>query len=391
MDSYLPTSRTILNLMKIDSKGCVAVLGASGFIGSRMVEMFHLGGIGETRPIVRSFGSLARLARFEIDWRLADAADEIALTKAFEGCDVVVHCVQGHPNIIEGSIAPTYRAACRAGVKRMVYLSTASVHGQAPALGTDETSPLSDQQATSYNNFKVRAERQLVRERNRGSTEIVILRPGIVFGPRDRWITGIANDLMRESAFLVEGGTGICNTIYVDNLIHAIKLSLSATGADGEAFLVGDKETVTWADITYRLADSFGTSRDEIKTIKAPEFRRSFRDSVDHFRGHFATQAILPFIPARLKRIAKASLASWPPKHSVSPWTLPTLPVPHVSREMSELHQCRVKLQHDKASRILGYEPIVSFEDGLERSMQWLKWSNLPVLAPSLHAGRVSF
>jgi nucleoside-diphosphate-sugar epimerase len=354
----------------------IALMGASGFIGSRMVEMFHLGRLGDVRPIVRSYGSLARLARFDLDWRLANAADENALKKAFEGCDLVVHCVHGHPDIVEGSIAPTYRAARRVGVKRMVYLSTASVHGQSPSAGTDETSPLSDRQATDYNNRKVRAERLLLRERKRGSTEVVILRPGIVFGPRDRWITGIANDLVREKAFLVEGGKGICNSIYVDNLVYAIKLALSAVGADGEAFLVGDRETVTWANITYQVADAFGISRDEIKTLAAPEFRSSFADNVNHFRGHWATQSVLPIIPARLKRIAKASLAAWPNTQAISLWSLPALPQPHVSREMSELHRCQVKLPFDKAKQILGYEPVVSFQDGLFRTIQWLEQLN---------------
>ena len=38
--------------------GTTAVLGASGFIGSRVVEMFHLGGLSDVPPIVRSMASL---------------------------------------------------------------------------------------------------------------------------------------------------------------------------------------------------------------------------------------------------------------------------------------------------------------------------------------------
>ena len=57
----------------------VAVLGAGGFIGSRIVEMFHLGGLADVRPVTRSTGALARLSRFDLDWRIADARDQ-------EGC-----------------------------------------------------------------------------------------------------------------------------------------------------------------------------------------------------------------------------------------------------------------------------------------------------------------
>jgi nucleoside-diphosphate-sugar epimerase len=202
----------------------VALMGASGFVGTRMVEMFHLGGLGEIRPIVRSFGSLARLARFDLECKMADALDELALEEAFAGCNFVVHAVHGQLDVVKESISPSYRAACKAGVNRFVYLSSASVHGQAPMPGTDERSPLSDRQPQQYNNLKV--------------------------GPRDRWISGIANEMRRGTSYLVEGGDGICNSIYVDNLVHAIQLALMADGADRETFLVGDTETVTWAEIT---------------------------------------------------------------------------------------------------------------------------------------------
>jgi len=357
-----------------------ALMGASGFVGSRMVEMFHLGGAGEVRPIVRSFGALARLARFDLDWRLADAADEAALAKAFEGCETVVHSVYGHFDIVEGSIAPSYRAACRAGVKRMVYLSTASVHGQAPASGTDETSALSDRQPTDYNNRKVRAERLLLGERGRGATEIVIIRPGIVFGPRDRWNSGSANDLLHGTAVLVGGGAGICNTIYVDNLVHAIRLALAAPGADREAFLVGDREAITWADLYHRVAVALGVPPDEIHDVAPPEFRRTLRDRADHIRSHKAAQAVLPYIPGRLKRMAKAALAAWPEQRRGSPWALPGPPAPVVTREMADLHQCPAKLPWEKARRILGYEPPVTLDEGLRRTFGWLAFAGCPTV-----------
>src|SRR5438093_899750 len=103
----------------------LAILGANGFIGSRAVELFHLSGLAEVRPIVRSFNSLARLSRFDLDCRIADACDEAALRAAFEGCDAVLHSVAGDAATILGSLTPVYRAAQQAGVKRFIYLSSA--------------------------------------------------------------------------------------------------------------------------------------------------------------------------------------------------------------------------------------------------------------------------
>lgn len=357
----------------------LAVMGASGFVGSRILEMFHLGRRAEVRPIVRSFGALARVARFDLDWRLADARDQDALTAAFEGCEFAIHSVHGQPDIIEDSIGPTYRAAQKAGVRRLIYLSSASVHGQAPAPGTDEKSQLSDHQAEDYNNRKVRAERLLIKERARGSVEVVIFRPGIVFGPRDRWISTLADELLHGTAYLVEGGKGICNSIYVDNLVQAIGLGMTVEKADGEVFLVGDREEVTWVEFYRSVADGLGYPFDEIHHVEAPVFRKEWLDRINEFRSAAATQAALPWIPSRLKRMAKGALAGWSESIRHSPWLMPGSPVPTVRTEMALLHRCPYKLPFDKARGLLGYEPETSFEDGMNRSLAWLAFAGYPV------------
>ena len=164
-----------------------AVLGASGFVGSRFVEKMHLTGEAEVRPIVRNYSSLARLARFELDWRVTDLSDVPKLAESLQGCDVLLHSIVGDENVILGTIPPVYEAAQLAGIRRIVYLSSSSVHGLAPDLSTSEETPLSDQQPFTYNNAKVRAEKLWAKVRSAGKVEIVGLRPSIVFVPRSRW------------------------------------------------------------------------------------------------------------------------------------------------------------------------------------------------------------
>src|SRR5262245_36916440 len=114
----------------------IAVIGAAGFVGTRLVEILYLGGVAQVRPVVRNFKRLARLSRFELDCRIADARDEAALTKAFEGCDAVVNAAVGDARTIERIIRPVWKACVTARVRRLVYLSSGSVHGPAPAQGT---------------------------------------------------------------------------------------------------------------------------------------------------------------------------------------------------------------------------------------------------------------
>jgi len=365
----------------------IAVLGANGFIGSRAVEMLHLGELAEVRPVVRSIASLARLSRFDVDSRVADARDQHALEHAFAGCDVVVHAIAGDRRTILETLEPAYRAAEAAGVRRLVYLSTAAVHGQAPPPGTDETSPLNDRQPIPYNNAKVLAERRLLQLREQGSVELVMLRPGIVFGPRSFWITSFAAALLAGTAYLVNDGRGICNSVYVDNLIHAALLATRAPAADRQAFLIGDTEQVTWADFYQPVAEALGFDMRDVARLAYMEPVPRGTDRVRAMLKTRPAQTLLSPLPARLRHVLGTGvfrlLASpAPPK---SPWTLPD-DSPNAGRqpvatlEMALLHQCQYKLPYTKAATVLGYAPAISFPDACRRSIAWLAFAGYPVI-----------
>src|SRR5258705_12179140 len=161
----------------------IAVIGASGFVGSHTLGYLRTAG-DAARAVVRN----PHYAPRDPDRRLADVCDVYALRDALAGCEYVVHAALGEPNVILGSLAPVYAAAEAVGARRLVYISTGSVHGQSPAVGTDERTPLSIRQPFAYNTAKVRAERKLRSLRTRGSVELVLLRPTIVFGPGSRWV-----------------------------------------------------------------------------------------------------------------------------------------------------------------------------------------------------------
>jgi nucleoside-diphosphate-sugar epimerase len=358
---------------------CIAVLGASGFVGSRLVELWHLSGWAQVRPVVRNVSSLARLARFDLPWQLADACDQASLAAAFQGCEAVVNLVVGDPDVIMANAVASYRAAEDAGVKRMVFMSSASVHGQAPEPGTDESSMLHTRHRFAYNNAKVRAERALAELRSKGNVELSILRPGIVYGPRSRWVSDIADQLLSDSAYLINGGQGICNSIYVDNLIEAIRLALIVPQADRQIFLVGDRERVTWRDFYQHLAAGLGLDLSRVQRLAPPPFESGLSDRLNGLRVSKPVQALLPLVPSSLKRAVKGAIkgVSAPPRPS--PWALPVKQGPQVTEEFSALHQCSLQLPSVKAETILGYQPIVSFSEGMRRSLGWLRFAGYPV------------
>ncbi|KFG70299.1 NAD-dependent epimerase/dehydratase family protein [Microvirga sp. BSC39] len=355
----------------------IAVLGANGFIGGRTVEMMRLLGWAEPRPLVRRAEALAHVCRFALDARVADARDETALRAAFLGCQTVLHAVAGDRHTILGTLEPVYRAAHQAGVKRLIYLSTASVHGQDPAPGTDETSPLSDRQPIAYNNFKVRAEARLSALRRAGDVEIVILRPGIVHGPKSAWTAGLADELLAGQAYLVGGGRGICNSIYIDNLVHAIQLAARAPHIDGQAFLVSDAEQVTWCDLCRPIVEALGF---RMADLPDPPVAAPHRPLLSRLRHTPELVAAYRRLPEPMRHALRAGYASYrlqrdkPEKKAHARNRL------EASHERALLHQCGYRLPTTRAKERLGFEPIVTFPEAVRRSVAWLKFAGYPVV-----------
>ncbi len=353
----------------------VAILGANGFVGHRLFELWHQRGPHQPRATVRSPVSLARIARFEADWRIADARNATALAEALRGCDAVVHCAVGDVPVIKRTIDPVYQAARAAGISKLVYLSSASVHGQNPPPGTTEASALNLDQPLAYNSAKIWAERRLQALARGGPIDTVILRPGIVFGPRSRWVTEVAEALVGGTAHWIEGGRGICNSIYVDNLVHAVEQALASTGARGDAYLVGDAETVTWRDFYLGIATALG--RDETafaEAIPTQPRPRTWFERLDAVRASPGAQRVIAQIPGLPKEVVKAALSVWKRLPPADPWALPpAAPVRVATLEMSLLFACRTKFSHAKAAERLGYRPPVAFAEGLRRSVTWLR------------------
>lgn len=357
----------------------LGVLGAGGFIGSRTVEMLHLSGAADVRAIAGRAAGLALASRFALDRQVADARDQQALARAFRGCDAVLHAVAGGEDVILGTLAPTYRAAEEAGVRRLVYLGSAAVHGQAPEPGTDERSALRDDHPVPYNNAKVRAERTLAELRRGGRVEVVILRPGIVVGPRSSWIGRFADALLRDDAYLVNRGRGICNSIYVDNLVHAIALALRAPGTDGEAFLVGDAEEVTWAALYRPVAEALGVDLDGLPEAALPAAPTPWESGIETLRRSRAVRVLAATLPTPLRSRLGAAFRAPGTAAANGAWRPAPRRPPVVTTEMALLYQCRYRLPWTKAARVLGYEPIVGFPDACRRTVGWLGFAGYPV------------
>ncbi|WP_294069053.1 NAD-dependent epimerase/dehydratase family protein [Sphingomonas sp.] len=315
----------------------VAILGAAGFIGTRSVEMLREDGC-EVVPVVR---------RAMPGGVVADALDQPSLERAFEGCDAVVAAIAGPPATITGVCGPIVRAAQAAGVRRIVHLSSQAVHGQSLAEGTTEDSLFPSEQPFAYNSAKADAEGLMQSLTAAAHVEVVILRPGIVYGPRSRWTDGIADELLSGEAFLVRDAPGACNAVYVDNLVHAIGVALGFGATPEGAVFVNDAERLTWADLILPVADALGLPA---RAVRRPSLAEALGPASSWTR--------------KLRPLRKL-----PGLRSIAPY----------SREMALLQSNTVHTSNARAERLLGYRPIVSHQDAMQRSIAWLRTAGYPV------------
>src|SRR4029077_7478185 len=178
-----------------------------------------------------------------------------------------------------------------------------------PVPGTNEASPVRRRQPIAYNNAKAWAERRLLAMRSSGSVELVVLRPGIVTGPRSIWQSRFAAELLAGSACWLDDGRGICNSLYVDNLVHAIQLSLEAPRIDGKAFLIGDEEAVTWADLYRPIAKALGIDPLLLPNVDYMPPRRNLHELAAALEGSRTGRAIASLVPKNLRRGIRAAIA----------------------------------------------------------------------------------
>lgn len=353
----------------------IAVIGGNGFIGSRIVEQLHLAQEHAVVPVVRGPSSLARPARFNLEWRIADALDATALRAALQGCDAVVHAAGGQGRELERMPAILCTAAAAVGIKRVIYLSSMSVHGVTPEPGTNEHSPLVTTHASEEINHRVIGEQVFFQRCERLGLEGIALRPGLVYGPRSAWFADLARDLRDGRAWWFGDGRGIFNGIYVDNLVSAIFSALAAPAtAAGRPYLVGDEDTVTWREFYLATAALVGALPRRIASVtQVPAEKTNTRSRLRRLAESPGVKAVGPVVPSGVKRFAKYMLSA--PASPVDGWA----PLPAqgmvVTAELALRQQCRWRFPHKRATRALGFHAPVTFAQGLKRTAAWLAFA----------------
>lgn len=244
----------------------VLVTGAGGFIGAKVVETLLEYGFSNLRCFVRPSSRLGRLEETlrqfpggsAVELLRGDLVSRADCARASKGVSVVYHLAAGVDKSFAGAFmnsALTTRNLIEALVehgqpRRFVNVSSFAVYSRLNSKHgdvIDETCPLEDSPQERYDPYgfgKLKQE-QLVREYGRThGLPYVILRPGTVFGPGKKDLSGRVG-VGTFGLFIQVGGSNLLPLTFVDNCAEAIVLAGLKPGVDGETFNVVDDELLT--------------------------------------------------------------------------------------------------------------------------------------------------
>lgn len=371
-----------MNLTDVDLSGRkVLVTGGTGFIGGRLVERLVLECNAKVRVMMRRYASASRVTRFPIDIVLGDVTDRHDVERAVDGCEIVFHCAYGNEGgesmqrrvNVEGS-RNILEAAIQAKVKRVIHLSTIMVYGITPDGDCYETNPRR-YCGNVYADSKLEAERICLSYARGHGCPVVILQLTAVYGPfAPVWTINVLRQLRRKRLILVNGGDGICNTVYVDDAVSAILQSAVAEDIVGEAFIISGANCITWREFYRRYERMLGISGNGTVSMSADEAERYYysikrRNILRRIaRSVLPEQIRTPLKNAFMKNLIDAQQS-----------TIAKSEKPLISLEPFEIkfYATETRMHIEKAKRMLGYQPAFDIDSGMWLTEQWARWANL--------------
>lgn len=363
----------------------------------------------EVHALVRRLGTVgtARLARLpRLKMFRGDIRDVESIRKAARGCSHFIHCATGTPGGYwkrrKESLRGTrnvLEVAAHGGAERVVYFSSAAVHDPARSGQViHEDGLLNGRFPTSV---KIPAETLVSQYHRRLGLPIVILRPTCVWGPFSPTWTAAAAELIRKGIPLLPlEGKGTANAVYIDNLVDAVYLVLTRAEAVGQTFLINDDEPKTWGElyggyarflrVTLPFLSDSSYVRDllRVSVSNMVHILRTImegkkgtgvyllREIYDHVPVVKLLVSILPEqVTYRLRMYAALRKRAKERSSRLEESNRGFLPYSFVSSHIRELYGSKSRYSAEKAKRILGWSPRVSFPEALERTCEWIQYA----------------
>ncbi|MEE3853300.1 NAD(P)-dependent oxidoreductase [Gordonia sp. LSe1-13] len=320
--------------------GSVFITGAGGFIGRTLAARL--------RELGATVTGVDRVADPAEGIVAGSTTDPSTWAHALDGVDAVVHTAA-----IVSTVAPVEQAwevnvlgtkkvldaAVDAGVGRFVHLSSIAAYGwEYPDHVTEDHPTRVTGGVSTYTDTKTNSELTVLANAKRGM-ETVIVRPADVYGPGSVWVREPLAMIKKNQMILPEGGSGVFDVIFIDNFVDAMVLLLAADGADveGQVFNFGEETMRTCGEYFGELASWVPGGKVTSVPIKVAA----------------------PALGAIGKVQRRLGMTS------------------ELGPALMHMFNRQVVVSNEKARTILGFKPVVSYEEGMARQKEWARREGL--------------
>jgi len=240
----------------------VLITGANGFIGSHLCDAFAEAGY-QVFGLVRRTSDLRFLKDSQVDLIYGDLTD-IEETAFPDSVEVIVHAAalvsdtasksQCRAQIYDITVNLAEWAMRRCSrLEKFIYISTALTMGYC-ADDISEDNPGKSAEYVPYNYMKKMTEGFLLEKFRRSGFPVVIMRPGDVYGPRDRTSCEIMLKAAERNVLLIVGrGDKKFGFCYPGNLCKAVLAATDRPETNGQAYTVTNAVFPTWRDFFSSL------------------------------------------------------------------------------------------------------------------------------------------
>ena len=322
----------------------IFITGASGFVGGHLVdENLKRGNV--VRVLVLEGDPKEEFLREKsIEVIIGNITDYECVANACDGMDIIFHCAgivtdwapkQLYLDVNVLGMENICKAAVKAKVERLVYMSTNDVFGPLEDVIMDETFPLK-KWGEPYPDTKIDAEEIAWRYYKEFNLPITMVYACWVYGEGDiTFVPLLADAIIKKELIYWRKKVHVWPT-YIDNLVDLLMIISADQRAIGQGYLVHDGEMVTLQDFCEEIAH----------ILDVPP--------------------ITTYIPYWLAKFAGWFLEKW--WRITKKKTRPLLTTYTVTNLGS-----RFNFTIDKAKRELDWIPKITYTEGMKTTMQWLK------------------
>jgi 2-alkyl-3-oxoalkanoate reductase len=327
-------------------KDLLLITGATGLVGSHIAERARGQGL-RTRALVRGSADAKWLEDLGVELAEGELTDPESLQRACAGVTLIAHCaakvgdwgpVEAYRSVNVRGLEHLLNAAEACGtLQRFVHLSSMGVYEGRDHHGTDETVETSTTGMDGYTLTKIEAEQVALRHAREKQLPVVLLRPGFIYGPRDRSVLPrLLERLKRGQVKYFGTGEQLMNNTFVGNLVDAVFDVLDRPNITGEIYNITDAALVT---------------------------KRDFISTVASLAGYEVPRAAVPLSVARFLTTASERVYRLLGKKEA----------PLLSNARFKFLGLNLDFSIEKAKRELQYQARVPFAEGMKQTIDWFR------------------